>query len=136
VSRIDPSTNKVVATIPAGSVAGPSDDAFITFDFGAVWVNDSQSTDSSTIWRIDPATNTASSFKLAICAAIKPSNLATGLGSLWIRSGASIYRFDPDSMALIGSFPSDQYSPGFMVVGFESIWATNIEGGSVWRIRI
>lgn len=137
VSRIDPSTNKIVATIPAGAPLGDSDDPFITFDFGAVWVNDSTSSDSSTIWRISPADNTAKPLKLPIGAAIKPSNLATGLGSLWIRTaGGPVYRFDPDSLAMTGSFPSDKYSGGFMVVGFDSIWATNIEQNTVWRIRI
>ena len=97
-------------------------ETFITFEFGAVWVNDSTSSDSSTIWRINPADNTAKPFKLPIGAAIKPSNLAAGLGSLWIRTAdGPVYRFDPDSLAMTGSFPSDKHSGGFMVVEFDSI---------------
>ena len=136
VSRIDAATNKVVATIPAGTVTGTSDDAFITFDFGAAWINDSTSGDSSTIWRIDPADNTARVFKVAIAPATKPA-LITGLDSLWIRAnGGPIYRFDPTSLALIGSFPSEPDSGGPIAVGFDSIWEANPQTGTVWRIAI
>jgi YVTN family beta-propeller protein len=72
VSRIDPRTNAVVATIPVGrySVA-------LAVDAGAVWV---ANRDSNTLSKIDPGTNTVATIKLGA----RPQGVTTGGGAVWV----------------------------------------------------
>jgi YVTN family beta-propeller protein len=75
VSRIDPATNRVKATIqvkalPAGVAVGE----------GAVWV---AITGDDSVSRIDPATNRVTSIGVGP----RPQNLAVGAGAIWVTAG-------------------------------------------------
>jgi YVTN family beta-propeller protein len=86
LARIDPATDKVIATIPvaAGSFAA-------AFGFGSVWIT---TTSPGSVQRIDPATN-------AVVATIPvgpvPRFLAAGEGGVWTlnQGDGSVSRIDP-----------------------------------------
>jgi len=81
VSRIDPETSQVIATIPLAE--GPG---HLAAGEGAVWVTHSRS-----ISRIDPRTNAVTS---VIRLKESPDNIAVGAGAVWVVHPASIYRID------------------------------------------
>jgi hypothetical protein len=90
--RIDPATNKVVATIPVGDPAHSTGygGTVIAFSDNAVWTADS----SPTVTRVDPATN-----KVVVVGPIQlPAAewIAFGSGSLWMRNQTlgEVQRYD------------------------------------------
>jgi DNA-binding beta-propeller fold protein YncE len=86
VSRIDPKTNKVVATIDVGVPGGGGD---IATGEGSVWVTSFD----FPISRIDPASN-----KVVQQFVGKGGDaLRVGLGSVWLSNGeaGTVWRIDP-----------------------------------------
>lgn len=103
VSRLDPATLKVVATIPVG--ANPDG---ITVTDGAVWVANHR---GGTVTRIDPATNkVVATITVGKTGPGGPHAIAFGLGSLWVSagnagnidtaSGGTVVRIDPATNAI------------------------------------
>jgi len=93
VSRIDPATGKVIATIRAGV---RSIQNWATFAGGKLWIypwlQSSAVGDKSgnKIWRIDPRTNTATELTLAdIHVTSLNTSVTAGMGSLWLRGEAA-----------------------------------------------
>jgi YVTN family beta-propeller protein len=76
VAVIDPKTNDVVKTVPAGVEPGP-----ITFGGGAVWVGNLA---GKSVTRIDPASRT---FVETIPLDRTPTGVAFGHGKLWVAHG-------------------------------------------------
>lgn len=79
VSRIDPSTNRVISTIHTGGQPG-----YMTVSPGAVWVTESGSTsggDGHTVVRIDPATNRVTA---RIRVGALPEGIAMAGSLLWV----------------------------------------------------
>lgn len=132
VSRIDPATNEVVATInlklpfavcescPGGSDFHPYD---MAVGEGALWVV----TARGALARIDPATN-------RVAATIRlPGNstgeIAVGEGAVWITEGVlGLYRLDPatndiTSRIAIDDPPERRLSVEGVAVGGGSVWA-------------
>jgi DNA-binding beta-propeller fold protein YncE len=93
VSRVDPVTNKVAAT-----VAVDPDTSYLTYGFGAVWAI---SLPGATIQRIDPATNTVTK-RTALGKA--PGFLAAGEGGVWVQEqgDGTLARVDPRSGEVTG----------------------------------
>ena len=91
VSRVDPATNKVVATITVGEDVAKGE---ITAAFGSVWI----SAPGVPIVRIDPRTNRAvQRFTGEGGGAILAAH-----GSLWLAAGAQLtWRLDPALVAAI-----------------------------------
>jgi len=90
ISRIDPKTNKVVATIDAGI---PGDGGEIAAGEGSVWAT----VFGFPITRIDPATNkVVQQFVGAGGDAIR-----VGLGSVWLSNleAGNVWRIDPKRVA-------------------------------------
>ncbi|HEX5922939.1 MAG TPA: ABC transporter substrate-binding protein, partial [Baekduia sp.] len=86
VSRIDPQTNSVTATIPSGSDPGA-----LTYGAGALWVANGL---HGTISRIDPSSNAVTS---TIEVGDGAAAIAIAGGSIWVtnESGASLVEVDP-----------------------------------------
>ena len=86
VSRIDPASATVVATIPVGAVPL---EAAVAFD--AVWVSNSE---DDTVSRIDPATNEVAA-TVDVCGA--PEGMAADEDGLWVvcEESGSVVRIDP-----------------------------------------
>jgi streptogramin lyase len=138
VTRLDPSTGKVVASIPADHVSDADFDCHLLAAFGAVW---NQCDAGDKIYRITPATNQAKVF--TIKAPQLPDFydrwLAAGLGSLWLATSVGhITRFDPSTMKVVGTYPADKYGGGSGAIAIYdgSLWLTNPETGTIWRDRV
>jgi virginiamycin B lyase len=125
LSRIDPGTNTVVAsiTIPSGSFCP-------LFADGFVWVT---STDHSVLIKVDPSTNKVVA---EIPVGKNPRFLTSGAGSIWTlnQGDGSISRVDMKTDRLITSIPAGISGEGGEIAfGFGSVWAT-IEQFPITRV--
>jgi YVTN family beta-propeller protein len=119
VSRIDPETREVVKTIGIGS---PVVD--IAVGSQAVWTANGS---DGTVSRIDPRTDVVvETFDLSGPDELAPDEtyaLAVGTGSLWIASGASVLRIDPDTGDVVKRFD--------FAVGAQAV-ALDAGGDEIW----
>ncbi len=116
--RIDPRTNRVVATTRIGfRGAGLGDLAVVA---GAVWVSA-----AGTIDRIDPRTDRV----VAEVHLPSPSTLAVGYGSLWVGdfNGKAIVRVDPSTNRPVARIPIEA-SPVTLVPADHFLWVLDSEG--------
>ncbi len=89
VSRIDPRTNAVVASIDVGGSAGS-----VALGFGSVWVThrfNPVDNRASGLARIDPARNTVVA-RLPLSPA---GSVTVGGGALWVGAGSELLRIEP-----------------------------------------
>ena len=124
VSRVDPNTNLVTETIPVGKAP-----RFLAVGEGAVWTLNQG---DGTVSRIDPKTNKV----VATIEAGVPGeggDIATGEGSVWVTSfGFPISRVDPATNKVVQQFVGK--GGDALRVGLGSVWLSNYEAGTVWRI--
>jgi hypothetical protein len=124
VYRIDPQTNRVVATIAAPESATTCGD--LTAVAAAVWV--ASGCDGTMVWRIDPATNTAAP---SVVLPTSPGSLQAGLGSIWAVSQDTLSRIDPSTNAVLGE--NSISGAGQVAVGEGAVWVAT--GATVLKIR-
>lgn len=93
VSRVDPATNAVIATIPVNPGTW-----YLAFGYGSVWA---VSSDKQSIQRIDPATNTVVK---TTALGKQPGFLAAGEGAVWVQEqgDGTVVRIDPNSGDVTG----------------------------------
>jgi YVTN family beta-propeller protein len=134
VSRIDPTTNEVIATIPLGEGPGR-----LTTGYGYVWVDDYN---GGGFWRIDPKTNkahelwspSASAHWDGVC-----GNPAAGEGAIWAIGGPNgpLFKVDPSSGRVIATAKIDGCGDGVtdgsagVAVGAGSLWVGSGKGSIV-----
>jgi DNA-binding beta-propeller fold protein YncE len=96
LQRIDPKTNKLVATIAVGT----SNAGALAVGAGSIWV---ASADDNFIYRIDPKTNRF----VSIPGNGSPTGLAFGGGFLWVLNSLdnNVVQIDPGANAIIHSTP-------------------------------
>jgi virginiamycin B lyase len=114
VSRVDPATNSVIATITVDPGTW-----YLAFGFGALWA---VSADRQSIQRIDPATNSVTK-RTAL--GKQPGFLAAGEGAVWVQEqgDGTIARIDPVSGEVSGR----------VKVGEVLKWGdVDTGGGKVW----
>lgn len=89
VSRIDPATNEVIATV---DVVGGT--FFLAFGMDALWA---VSSGEHTLQKVDPATNTVVG---SVQLGTQPGFLTAGEGAVWIQEqgDGTVARVDPDSV--------------------------------------
>jgi streptogramin lyase len=138
VARIDPSTGKIIASIPADGVPDADFDCHVLVAFGAVW---NQCDPSDKVYRIDPSTNQSEAFTIKGSPLQDFGNrsLTAGLGSLWLTTSLShVTRFDPATMKVLGTYPADKLGGGSGQIAIYdgSLWLTNPEHDTIWRDRI
>lgn len=120
VSRIDPATNKVIAsvTVSPGS-------CYLAFGEGALWV---VSAGSQTVQKVDPATNTAvTTTKLGTA----PGFLAAGEGGVWVQEqgDGTVARIDPATGAVTGRVKVDETLKwGDIDTGAGKVWVRTTAG--------
>ena len=124
VSRVDPNTNLVTDTIPVAKAP-----RFLTVGEGAVWTLNQ--TDGS-VSRIDPKTNkVVATIEVGVPGA--GGDIAAGEGSVWVTSfGFPISRIDPATNKVVQQFVGK--GGDALRVGLGSVWLSNFEAGTVWRI--
>src|SRR5215218_1262275 len=134
VSRIDPETTDVVATIPLHrGRAGPyvQGDAIvqqhIAVSEDAVWAINPD----LTVSRIDPRVNRV----VARITEVKALTIAAGEGRVWIvDDGGSVAEIDPRANRVVRRYEVPTESLTALAVGAGAVWVANTLGGSVWRI--
>jgi YVTN family beta-propeller protein len=124
VSRIDPGTNTVVATITTPFVLSGGVGGWIVTGAGSVWISNYG---ANSVTRIDAATNHVVA---TIPVGANPTGLAVTPGAVWVANhhGRSLSRIDPAMNAVVATIPvGDQAAP--VEGGPQELAAA---GGSVW----
>jgi YVTN family beta-propeller protein len=127
LTRIDPKTNQVAATIPVGK--GPC--AGLALGFGSVWV---PQCGDGTVLRMDIRTEKPiATIKTGI--ADTEGGIAVGAGSVWMPSDATgvLSRIDPSTNQVISKI---QISPGSNTAAFGegALWVTSTQNNLVTRV--
>jgi virginiamycin B lyase len=131
VARLDPKTNTVAATIPAGKRPCSG----LAIGFGSLWV---PNCGDATIARVDLKTNQiTSTIKTTI--GNSEGSIASGAGSIWMMTDAkgTLARFDPATDKVVAEIyvPTGSYGLAFGGSGNdEALWVTSTEHDSVSRI--
>jgi len=120
LSRVDPATNRVVATI-----AVAPDSFAAVFGFGSVFITNTRSAIPSaggSVQRIDPATNRVVA---TIGVGPTPRFLAAGESGIWTlnQGDGTVSRIDPATNAQIASIPTGMAgSGGDIATGAGRVW--------------
>jgi len=125
ISRIDPVTNTVVATITTPFALSGGVGGWIVTGAGSVWISNPG---ANSVTRIDAATNHVVA---TIPVGESPTGLAVTPGAVWVANhrGGSLSRIDPATNAVVATIPvGDQTGP--FDLGYPQELAA--AGGSVW----
>jgi virginiamycin B lyase len=132
VLRIDPATNKVIATIAVGS----KPELGIGIGLGFVWIAD---THDHSLIQIDPNTNQIVR-KIAVNIPKETEgSIGVGEDSIWILTNeggtesATLSRLDAVSGKIVANIPVKPQSHAALVA-FGSVWVTSTGSGSVTRV--
>jgi DNA-binding beta-propeller fold protein YncE len=126
VWRIDPSSNKVVATI---STPNPFSTGVVV-GHRAVWV---AAREEKVIYRIDPATNTIA---VTIHLPSQIGGIGVGSDAIW-SSGfgdGKVYRIDPATNEITGSISTGLGNLGPPIEAFGSVWVAALDRNLVARL--
>lgn len=124
VTRVDPNTNLVTESIPVGKAP-----RFLAIGEGAVWTLNQG---DGSVTRIDPKTNKVVA-TVEVGVPGEGGDIAAGEGSVWVTSfGFPISRIDPASNKVVQQFVGK--GGDALRVGLGSVWLSNYEAGTVWRI--
>jgi YVTN family beta-propeller protein len=123
VQRIDPATNRVIATIPVGPTP-----RFLAAGEGGVWTLNQG---DGTVSRIDPATN---KLVATIQAGVPGSggDIATGAGRVWVRAKPILLlTIDPKRNIVVERFGPPAGS-GAVRANEHNVWVTAHDIHTVW----
>jgi len=120
VSRIDPGTHRVVATIPVGTIGL----GFPVFAHGLLWVPDFT---AGTVHVIDPTTNSSVGDPITVGGG--PLRAAVGSGSVWFanQGGTTVSRVDASSGDVMAAIEVEETVLGVAAVA-DSVWVATGEG--------
>jgi virginiamycin B lyase len=131
VSKLDPKTGAVAATITVGKRPCSG----LAAGFGSLWVpNCGDATTAPTMSRVDLQTG-------AVTATIKTGigntegSISTGAGSIWLITDAkgTLARFDPATNAVVAEIYVSPGSYG-LTFGEDAVWVTSTEKNTVTRV--
>ena len=126
VQRVDPKSQKIVATIASGVA---NTEGGITAGGGSIWM---PSDAAGVLSRIDPATN-----KVVSKISIPPGSFTAAFeaGSVWITGTKSnvLTRVDAKTEKVVATIPVGP-TPRFLATGLGSVWTLNQGDGSVSRV--
>ncbi len=133
VARIDPRTNKIVATIGGEpNVIG----SFIAAGMGAVWVGNSDERAPGTgtsVSRIDPKTNQVVGAPILVGGS--PQGIVVGAGAVWVagHNSSTVIRIDPRTNQPVATIQvvSD---PHGIAAGANAVWVANYHSYEVTQI--
>ncbi|HKW72888.1 MAG TPA: hypothetical protein VJQ08_08685 [Candidatus Dormibacteraeota bacterium] len=120
VSRVDPATNSVTATIPVtlsqGAIGLAADDS-------GVWASDLL---RGAVWRIDPHTNRVA---VKVVTEHSPFGVAIGEGAVWVAStDGYLIRIDPDTNSVVATVHVTGAALNFVAIGAGSVWVHDAAG--------
>jgi streptogramin lyase len=142
VSRIDASTNKVVAIVPLPGAKASGEYAggylyggFAAFAGGKAWL-----TNPAGVYELDPQTNTAKLLRVRIrpMSAVGDIMIAANAKGVWVRTGnITVARIDPSTASVVHTYPAARAGGGGgITLGFGSLWVANFNVGTIWREAI
>jgi YVTN family beta-propeller protein len=127
VSRLDPKTNVVVATITTGKRPCSG----LAVGFGSLWVPNCR---DNTVARVDLKTNAVTA-SIATTIASSEGGIAVGASSVWlvIDKKGTLVRFDPATNKPVAEIhvPAGSYGIAF---GEGAVWVTSTDGNSLTRV--
>jgi len=126
IVRIDPAARQVVDTIDVGGAP-----RFLAAGEGAVWALNQA---DGTVARIDPDDNSV----ITIDAASPGQGgcIATGAGAVWTTTfDRPLTRIDATTDEVTAQYGGGQ-NGDCVIVGFDSVWLSNLRTGTVWRIPL
>jgi DNA-binding beta-propeller fold protein YncE len=132
VLRLDPATDRVVATIPVGR----DPELGVAIGFGSVWVADPK---DRTLTRIDPATNRVVRTIPVALGADPEGSIGVGAGSLWLLTddggtdSGTLARIDAASGRVTARIPVRPGSRA-VVFAFGSAWVAGTGSGTLARV--
>jgi streptogramin lyase len=129
VSRLDPSTARVTATIRTPGTGGASQ---IAIGEGGVWVTGGYR--GNTIYRIDPATN-----RVVARIHLPAFGVAVGGGRVWVTiiptaGPGELGRIDPRTNRVVGAVLKVGPGPSALVYGGGAVWVEDTSPFSVLRV--
>jgi YVTN family beta-propeller protein len=130
VEKIDPATNRVVASIPVASCRG------FAAGFGRLWTLDCG---AGKLLAIDPMQGKVSASTALQLDDASEGSIAAGDGAIWVitQTGGqalnTLTRVDPNTLKIAASIP---ISPGSNGIADQSgfIWVTNTDNGTVTEV--
>lgn len=129
VSRIDPATNAVTATIPIGAGAF----GYLAAGDGSVWATNN---DANTVSRIDART---SSVVATVAVGENPQGIAVGFGSAWVANhrAGTISRIDTGTNTVTATISAEALccSPQAVAVAHGSVWVGMPDKNQVVRLN-
>ena len=134
VFRVDPESGLLVETVELPSARlGAATNVFpgssrqhIAVTPDAVWVINPD----LTVSRIDPRSNRI----VAQVRKVRAQNIATGDGDVWITEGNTVTEIDSATNVVARRLTLDAGDLVDLAVGGGAVWATEPEGGNVWRV--
>jgi YVTN family beta-propeller protein len=126
VSRIDPESRHILATLYAGNAP-----AAIAYGIHSVWVANAA---DSNLTRINPTTN-LTTFGAPTGVGLSPSGIAVGNGAVWVTNAGSdnVSRVDPETNSVVTTIPVGR-APLGIAFGLGAVWVSNSGDGTVSRI--
>jgi DNA-binding SARP family transcriptional activator/ABC-type branched-subunit amino acid transport system substrate-binding protein/DNA-binding beta-propeller fold protein YncE len=134
VSRIDPESGDLEATVEVarfkrghlyGGFAGLSGRRLAVAP-DAVWVIGAD----GKIVRIEPSSNE----RVATIDKVKPQNIATGEGMVWVSEEQHLVQIDPVRNIVARRIPVEASPFGPLAIGAGSVWFADPENGQVFRV--
>lgn len=119
ISRIDPKSNKVIATVATKPGA-----VYLAFGFGSLWAVSGK---EQTLQRIDPRTNAVVA---TIALGRQPGFLAAGVGGVWVQEqgDGTVAAIDPKTNAIRGRVKvGDALKYGDIDTGGGKVWLRTTE---------
>ena len=127
VSRLDPKTNTVTATIPVGKAPCSG----VAAGFGSLWV---PNCGDNTMSRVDlKSEKVIATIKTTI--GNSEGSIVAGAGSVWLMTDAkgTLARFDPATNAVVAEIYVASGSYG-LAFGEDAVWVTSTEHSTVARV--
>ena len=129
VARIDPRSNRVVATTTVGSFPVRAGSGA-----GGVWVTNNL---DSTVSRIDPATNKVVDTIKVGAPSADYRGLAAGPEGVFVLNGDNtVSRIDPATGKVVATIAVPNCCDGEIVLGLGEVWLSNGQDGTVSRIDL
>ena len=126
--RINPQTNRAVATVPVGAFP-----VRVAVDGHAVWVTNF---DDNTVSRINPATNTVVATVQVGAPPPVFRGLGAGQGAVWVTNGDnSVSRINTATNRVVATVHIDNCCDGEVAVDPNAVWISNHITSSVTRIN-
>ena len=129
--RIDPRSGRVTGRFVVGERETSGNLAAVYR--GRIWVYGAR----ARVWVVDPRTVRVT---VHVLPGLDQNNrfgtFTVARGDLWVRQAQAVHRYALPTLRPVATYPAGPGLGGFVIIAFGSLWITNVEDGSLWRVRI